>query len=241
MTDQNPKLENLYKNAFKSEKVIKTYRTWIDLMPTENNLIKKYFNDKNSKILDIGCGAGRISYNLNKMGYDVIGIDISEPMIYLAKKLYPNLKFEIGDTCDLRFAANYFNYVIFSFNGLDAIYPKEKRISALKEINRVLKKGGIFLFSSHNSFAIISRKKYFYKWIFIFLYINLKHRRKISHYMYDYLRREKIKILHYFNSYLHVKKQLQQNGFKLIEVQGVEFKSFLKYFEPWPYFIAKKV
>jgi SAM-dependent methyltransferase len=48
-----------------------------------------------------------------------------------------------------RFANAAFDFAFFSFNGIDYI-PNDDRIKALGEINRVLSRGGVLLFSSHN-------------------------------------------------------------------------------------------
>ena len=51
-----------------------------------------------SKILDLACGKGRHSINLNKMGYDVTGVDLSVKNIKNASKYESeNLKFKIHD------------------------------------------------------------------------------------------------------------------------------------------------
>ena len=47
------------------------------------------------------------------------------------------------------FANESFDFILFSFNGIDYI-PHEDRLIALQEIKRVCKKGGFFCFSAHN-------------------------------------------------------------------------------------------
>ena len=52
----------------------------------------------NSKVLDLACGMGRHSINLNKMGYNVTGVDLSVKSIKNASKYEnENLKFKIHD------------------------------------------------------------------------------------------------------------------------------------------------
>jgi len=124
------------------------------LFEVEKNIAEKYFK---GKILDLGCGCGRTTIELFNKKFDVIGLDISKNMINFAKNKYPAISFEVGDACDLKFPDESFDIVFFSYNGIDYIFPESKRIVALKEINRVLKNGGYFVFSSHNPGAIFTK------------------------------------------------------------------------------------
>lgn len=51
-----------------------------------NEIIKKYGKQNfEKKLLNIGCGTGRHDLELNKLGYKIHGIDLSEDMINIAK------------------------------------------------------------------------------------------------------------------------------------------------------------
>ena len=53
---------------------------------------------KNSKIIDLACGKGRHSVYLNKLGYDVLGLDLSEQSISFDKQFETeSLKFQVHD------------------------------------------------------------------------------------------------------------------------------------------------
>ena len=54
-------------------------------------------NNKFVKFLDIGCGTGYHVHMLNKMKYDVTGLDKSQAMINKAKLKYANSSFVVGD------------------------------------------------------------------------------------------------------------------------------------------------
>jgi len=58
--------------------------------------------------------------------------------------------------------------VFFSYNGIDYIFPEDKRVIALKEIDRILKNDGYFVFSSHNPFTLFTkiRPKFFFRNLF---------------------------------------------------------------------------
>jgi ubiquinone/menaquinone biosynthesis C-methylase UbiE len=57
-------------------------------------------------LLDLGCGAGRDDFNLKK-DFEVTGVDMSESMVSLAKKLNPEARYVVGDIRHLRLDAKY--------------------------------------------------------------------------------------------------------------------------------------
>jgi len=141
-------------DTYKNESAVNHYNKITEIKEIEKKLIALYFK---SPVLDLGCGVGRTTKFLFDNGFSVIGVDIIEEMVNKAKKIYPEINFRVGDACNLKFKGNSFKSVFFSFNGLDYIFPEGKRIKALKEIERVLKKDGILVFSSHNPFALFFR------------------------------------------------------------------------------------
>lgn len=50
---------------------------------------------KRLRILDIGCGNGYLCGRLLELGHEVVGIDLSEQGISIARKSYPNARFEV--------------------------------------------------------------------------------------------------------------------------------------------------
>jgi ubiquinone/menaquinone biosynthesis C-methylase UbiE len=100
-------------------------------------------------VLDIGIGAGRTTAYLKPVAGSYVGIDISAAMLQQAKQRFPDADLRLGDVRKLDFPDQSFSFVMFSFNGIDYIKPEE-RITALREIRRVLRPGGCFVFSSHN-------------------------------------------------------------------------------------------
>ena len=106
---------------------------------------------KDKPILDIGVGGGRTTLPLLEISKDYLGIDYAKGMIDACKQKYPDLNFMIADARNLRFLPNSkFSLVVFSFNGIDYVSHKD-RLAILGEVNRVLVKGGYFVFSTHNS------------------------------------------------------------------------------------------
>jgi len=142
-------------DAYKSKEAVTHYTNLTNIKDAEKFLINKYFK---GKVLDMGCGCGRTTKYIHDLGFDVLGVDIVEEMIQKAKQIYPGIKFEVGNACNIKqYKDGQFDIVFFSFNGLDYISPESKRVIAIKELSRVLKKGGYFIYSSHNPLALFFR------------------------------------------------------------------------------------
>jgi len=223
--------------VFSSKQAVEDYAQKIDLFPQEKEIFLKYFR-KGSKVLDLGCGTGRTTVYLREKGFYVVGVDISKPMVEKARSKYPYIDFLVGDACELSFKDEVFDYVLFSFNGLDYIFPEKRRLKAINEIRRVLKDNGLFIFSSHNPWYMIPKRitDYYFLikfWIKNIIKGKIFSKYKISDYRYGAL-------LTYHINPLDQKKQLKKHGFELIEIVGI-FKDKRKYFEPWLYYVARKV
>lgn len=143
-------LDSINKALYSSESGVVSYVN-TTLQPPEVSIFvdyKEVFYGK--KILDIGCGTGRTSHYLRNFTDQYVGIDYSQGMVEFCKRTYPELTFFHADARDLsRFVNDSFDFVLFSYNGIDYI-ENEGRKTALQEICRVLKSSGLFVFSSHN-------------------------------------------------------------------------------------------
>lgn len=99
--------------------------------------------NRKAKVLDFGCGYGRISNELTEWGYtDVIGVDPSCAMIERGRKAFPGLPLLNSDGIDLPFGENVFDVVVICAV-LTCIPSLEERGRVAVEITRVLKPGGI--------------------------------------------------------------------------------------------------
>ncbi len=100
---------------------------------------------KGSKILDVATGTGQQAFAFAKEGYEVIGIDLSEAMLDVAKRRnkYGNAKFEVADATNIPFGDNSFDVSSISF----ALHemPLSIREKVLKEMVRVTKPKGIIV------------------------------------------------------------------------------------------------
>lgn len=97
-----------------------------------------------STILDIGCGGGKPvdSYFINK-GHKVIGIDISEKMIELAKKSVQKAEYKVEDMAELQ-EGQYSVDAVVSFYAIFHT-PRKTHQLLLNKINSFLPRDGLLL------------------------------------------------------------------------------------------------
>lgn len=106
------------------------------------------FDPEGKRVLDIGCGIGRLETGFSEMFGEVVGLDVSGEMIARAKEQAPdlsNVTFVKGNGHDLaEFPDGHFDFV-FSYLTFQHIPEKAIILDYLREIRRVLKEDGLFM------------------------------------------------------------------------------------------------
>ena len=92
------------------------------------------------RVLDAGCGAGRMSAYLAGRGCLVEGIDLSSKMIAMARRDHPDLAFTVGSLADLPFRENQFDGVMLWYSIIHT--PATGLAQIFAEAARVLRPGG---------------------------------------------------------------------------------------------------
>jgi len=117
----------------------------------ESKSIKEKLGKKldNLKVLEIGCGIGRILIPMSEKFQESMGIDISQEMVNIGKqktKNYPNCKILLNNGMDLSgLSSNYFDFC-YSFIVFQHIPKKLIVKNYIKEVARVLKPNSCFRF-----------------------------------------------------------------------------------------------
>ena len=111
-------------------------------------------NIRQKKVLDLGCGSGIYAKILKRRGAIVYGIDISPKMIELAKKNVKGVDFRVGTVYKLPYNSETFDIVLASL----VVHYFANLNKAFKEIRRVLKKNGVFIFSGDNPVVITTHR-----------------------------------------------------------------------------------
>lgn len=103
-------------------------------------------------VLELGCGYGRVAFELAKAAGQVVGIDTSRESVALARRLAgeaTRCEFLEMDASDLRFGDRRFDVVVCVQNGISAFGVDAVRL--VREALRVTRRGGRALFSTYSS------------------------------------------------------------------------------------------
>lgn len=122
---------------------------------------------KPKSVLDVACGTGNVSFRLAREGYQVVGVDYSEPMVAAAQaklenRTYPSLRMDpsLTNPCfycqdaaelDLPFE---FDTAVSLFDSLNYITDPERFQSACRAVFRHLRPGGVFMFDVNTVYAL---------------------------------------------------------------------------------------
>jgi SAM-dependent methyltransferase len=100
-------------------------------------------------ILDIGCGAGAMVKEYAAIGAKAYGVDLSAAMLQQARRGFRKGRFTQGSMMNLPFPDEAFDVATASF----VVQHVEDLAVALREVERVLKPGGMLFYSDHSPLA----------------------------------------------------------------------------------------
>lgn len=160
LTEQE--ISNIYETGFKSKSENKP-------PPFDFSSFNSFFNEaekyrKNNTLLDVGCFRGDLLFGAKQKGWDVFGTEISEKAARYGESNY-DLNIHIGSLVDAGYVDNYFD-VVSLFDVIEHL-PDPKRY--LKEVNRILRPGGLLYldtpnFNSINRFLFRENWTIFFPW-----------------------------------------------------------------------------
>lgn len=118
---------------------------WADVMegwtgwgvPVYRHVLERITVDRSTRILDVGCGAGRFSRIAADRGASVSGIDVTAAFVEIARQRVPDGDFRIGDMENLPWETDSFDVV----TGFNSFFIAADMVTALREAGRVARPG----------------------------------------------------------------------------------------------------
>ena len=163
------------------------------------------------RVLDLGCGNGRLLGLLKDRKIIYTGLDSSQKLVAIAKKKYPDHNFIIANALSLPLEDVSFD-IIYSIAVLHHIPSQEMRLAFLKEAKRVLRPGGQLVLTVWNL-------NIFKKWPLILKHVFLKFLGRSQLDLGDlFVPWGKIKRYVHFFSKQELEKLITRSGFEKIEM-----------------------
>lgn len=117
-------------------------------------IVFEMFDLPAGRVLDIGCGPAVYTDRLSERGFDIHGVDPSGQMIEIArKKGIKNAQFYVGSIEKLAYGDGFFDGML-CVGVLEYLADLE---AGIKEASRVMKKGGIAIFTIPSSSSILNK------------------------------------------------------------------------------------
>jgi SAM-dependent methyltransferase len=120
-------------------------RDWADVMegwngwgvPVYQHILKRITVRGDTRVLDVGCGAGRFCRIVADRGARVFGLDATPALVEIARERIPDGDFRVGDMEELPWAAESFDVV----TGFNSFFIAADLVNALAEARRVVRPG----------------------------------------------------------------------------------------------------
>jgi 2-polyprenyl-6-hydroxyphenyl methylase / 3-demethylubiquinone-9 3-methyltransferase len=168
--------------------------------------VAKRYSNANIRILDVGCGAGFLTNDLAQHGYDVTGLDLSEPTLEVARRhdSKGSVKYFCRDAYRMELGDGAFDVVC----AMDFLEHVEHPPIILHEVARVLKRGGLFFFYTFT--------RNFLSWLIIIKGVEWFIRNAPSN----------LHCLRYFIKPAELKRMCRDNGLEVSVCRGMTPKVF---------------
>ncbi|HPQ41673.1 MAG TPA: class I SAM-dependent methyltransferase [bacterium] len=122
------------------------HRDYTEDLPMYRSLANQY----GGPVLELACGTGRITLVLASDGHSVCGLDVSEPMLTLARKKASkhrdDVRFFQGDVRDFNLGRK-FGLILFPFNSISHLHDQESIEGMFACVRKHLQKEGRFIIS----------------------------------------------------------------------------------------------
>ncbi|MCI0704226.1 MAG: class I SAM-dependent methyltransferase [Planctomycetia bacterium] len=107
------------------------------------------------KLIDLGCGTGRLCSHFAAKGFECVGVDLSDEMLAKARENVPQSRFLKANLVDLaEFPEQSFDFAACLFSTLGMVRGAENRAKVLANAFRLLKPGGRFVLHVYNRFFL---------------------------------------------------------------------------------------
>lgn len=125
------------------------YSDWVDYIEQVMGAYKFAPTD----LLDVACGTGTVAIKLAQRGYRVVGTDVSEPMLQVARRKAAQLGLDIPfhqqDAAKLKLPQK-FDLAICLYDSFNYILQEKQLLAAFRAVRRALRPGGAFFFDMNS-------------------------------------------------------------------------------------------
>ncbi|MFC8361655.1 class I SAM-dependent DNA methyltransferase [Streptomyces griseorubiginosus] len=128
-----------------AEDYAEQFRDVLTVSPLDRVLLTGFAElvGRGGRVADLGCGPGRITGHLASLGLSVLGLDLSESMLAIARRENPGLRFELGSMLELDLPDGSLAGAVSWYSSIHTPVDELPRLFA--EFHRVLAPGGHLL------------------------------------------------------------------------------------------------